>query len=150
MSKIYSNKVQKVAKSWLDTKFHYGGRIKINKQNNGGIDCIGLILKIGEEINSTYDGKNIINFDNTNYSEYKNNNFEMKNFLDKYFIKIKQKDLKIGDIAYINFNNNIEHVAIVSKIGLIHCYVEVRKVVEHEMNKYWQDKIVSYYRYPNF
>lgn len=149
MSKIYSNKIYKVAKSWINTKFYYGGRVKINRQNNGGIDCIGLILKVGEEINSTYDGKNIINFDNSNYSIFKHNNFEMKKFLDKYFLRVKKQNVKIGDIAYINFNNNLEHVAIISKVGLIHCYVEVRRVVEHEMNSYWKNKIVSYYRYPN-
>ena len=148
MSKIYSNKILKVAKSWLNTKFHYGGRVKINNQNNGGIDCIGLILKIGEEINSTYNGKNIIMFDQTNYSKF-SNDFEMKKFLDKYFIKIRKKDVKIGDIAYINFNNNLEHVAIISDIRLIHCYVEARKVVEHSLNQYWKDKIKCFYRYPN-
>lgn len=148
MSKIYSNKILKVAKSWLNTKFHYGGRVKINNQNNGGIDCIGLILKIGEEVNSTYNGKNIIMLDQTNYSKF-SNNFEMKKFLDKYFIKIKEKDVKIGDIAYINFNNNLEHVAVISDVGLIHCYVEARKVVEHSLNQYWKDKIKCFYRYPN-
>lgn len=148
MSKIYSNKILKVAKSWLNTKFHYGGRVKINNQNNGGIDCIGLILKIGEEINSTYNGKNIIMLDQTNYSKF-SNDFEMKKFLDKYFIKIKEKDVKIGDIVYVNFNNSLEHVAIISDVGLIHCYVEARKVVEHSLSQYWKDKIKCFYRYPN-
>ena len=103
MSKIYSNKIQKVARSWLNTKFHYGGRIKINDQNNGGIDCIGLILKVGQEINSTYYGKNIITLDQTNYSKF-SNSFEMKKFLDKYFIKTEEKNVKTGDITYINFS----------------------------------------------
>lgn len=147
MRKIYSNKILKVARSWLNTKFHYGGRIKINKINYGGIDCIGLIMKVGEEINSRYNDKNIISLDKTNYSKYPNN-FEMKEFLDTYFIKISKNQLKVGDIVYMNFNNNLEHVAIVSNIGIIHCYVEAKKVVENTINEYWYNKIKGFYRYP--
>ena len=148
MRKIYSNKILKVVKSWLNTKFHYGGRIKINNQNSGGIDCIGLIMKVGEEINSKYNNKNIIYLDKTNYSKYPNN-FEMKEFLDKYFIKIDKKQVKTGDVVYMNFDNNLEHIAIISDVGIIHCYVEAKKVVENTLNDYWFDKIKGYYRYPN-
>lgn len=148
MRKINSKKILRIAKSYIGTKFHYTGRIKINNNNKGGIDCIGLILKIGEEINSTYNNKCIINYDYLTYSRYPNNN-EMYNFLEKYFIKIDKKQATIGDLIYINFNDKLEHIAILSDIGIIHCYVEVGKVVEHSLNKYWTDKIISYYRYPN-
>ncbi len=147
MSKIYSTRIQKIARTWIGTKFHYRARIKINKRNNGGVDCIGLILKVGEEINSTYNGKNIISFDDTNYSKFFGG-FEMKKFLDKYFLKIDKGYAKSGDIAYINFKNGLEHVAILSDIGLIHCYVEVGKVVEHFITEYWKGKIKNFYRYP--
>ena len=48
--KIYSNKILRVAKSWLGTRFSYYGRVKINDKNKGGVDCVGLIMKVGEEI----------------------------------------------------------------------------------------------------
>lgn len=146
--KINSKKILKTAKSWIGTKFHFNGRIKKNQNNNGGVDCIGLILKIGEEINSTYNGKNIINYDYLAYSRYPNK-YEMKNFLDKYFIKISEKEVKIGDLIYFNFENKLEHIAIVTDVGILHCYVEVKKVVEHGLNDYWNKKIIGYYRYNN-
>lgn len=146
--KIYSNKILKVAESWLGTNFHFYGRIKINRNNRGGVDCIGLIIKIGEEINSSFQGKNIIKYDRNDYSRFSHNS-ELKSFLDKYFLSISIKDLKAGDILYFNFDNGLEHVAIVSKIGIIHCYIEVGCVVEHILNKYWKDKIKYCYRYPN-
>jgi hypothetical protein len=76
-----------IAESWIGTKFHYYGRIKKNTLNNGGVDCIGLIIKIGEEINSRCFGKNIVNYDYLNYSRYPNRG-EMLNFFNTYFLRI--------------------------------------------------------------
>lgn len=146
--KIDSRKILKIAKSWIGTKFHFNGRIKKNDYNNGGVDCIGLILKIGEEVNSTYNGKNIINYDYLTYSRYPNKS-EMKNFLDKYFIKISEKQVKIGDLMYLNFDNKLEHIAVITDVGILHCYVEVGKVVEHTLDDYWIRKIKGYYRFNN-
>lgn len=146
MSKIYSNKILKVAKTWLNTKFHYYGRIKINKFNAGGVDCIGLIMKVGEEINAKYDNKNIIYYDYNTYSKYPNTN-ELENFLNKYFIKIEKIEAKIGDLLYFRFENNLEHIGIISDLGIIHCYIEAKKVVEHILDAYWKEKIIGYYRY---
>lgn len=145
--KINSKKILKVAKSWLGTKFHYAGRIKKNEFNDGGVDCIGLILKIGEEIGSTSNGKNIVTYDYLNYSRYPNFG-EMQKFLGKYFMKITKKQAKIGDLIYFNFPNRLEHIAIISDIGIIHCYIEAKSVVEHHLNNYWFEKIVEFYRYP--
>lgn len=145
--KLNSRKILKIAQSWIGTKFHYGGRIRKNAHNAGGVDCIGLILGIGAEIDSRYGGKNIACYDYLTYSRYPNFG-EMKNFLDKYFAKITEKQLKIGDLIYFNFPNGLEHVALKSSAGIIHCYVEARCVVEHSLNDYWSEKIVGFYRYP--
>ena len=146
MRKIDSRKILKVAKTWLGTKFHYTGRVKINSNNKGGIDCIGLIIKVGEEINACFNGKNISYYDYLTYSRYPNQG-EMKNFLDKYFLKISEKEIKVGDLVYMNFADNLEHIGILSNIGIIHCYVDVGIVVEHRLDDYWKSKIVGYYRY---
>lgn len=145
--KINSKKILKVAKSWLGTKFHYTGRIKKNEFNDGGIDCIGLIIKIGEEIGSTFNGKNIGIYDYLSYSRYPNFG-EMQQFLDKYFVKITKKQARIGDLIYFNFSNKLEHIAIMSDVGIIHCYIEAKSVVEHHLNEYWNEKVIEFYRYP--
>lgn len=134
------------ARRWLGTKFHYTGRIKINNYNKGGVDCIGLIMKVGEEIGSNYNGKNIINYDYLTYSRYPNIG-EMKRFLDKYFTKIDKEELRIGDLIYFNFNNNLEHIAIFTDKGIIHCYTEAGCVAENSLNNFWYSKIKAYYRY---
>lgn len=149
MTKISCKTITKIAKTWLGTKFHYCGRIKINKNNKGGVDCIGLIIKIGEEIGANYNGKNIINYDYLTYSRYPNIG-EMKKFLDKYFIKINKEQAKSGDLVYMNFQDNLEHIAIlISKTEIIHCYTTAGKVVKNTLDNYWKSKIKGYYRYDN-
>ena len=146
MRKIDSRKILKVAKTWIGTKFHYTGRVKINANNRGGVDCIGLIIKVGEEVGAGFGGKNISYYDYLTYSRYPNQG-EMRRFLDKYFLKIKEKDVKVGDLVYMNFTNGLEHIGIISKIGLIHCYVDVGMVVEHRFDEYWKSRVVGWYRY---
>jgi cell wall-associated NlpC family hydrolase len=143
---IDSGRVLSVARSWIGTRFHFAGRIRKNTNNSGGIDCIGLVIKVGEEINASFGGKNIVSYDYLTYSKYPNFG-EMRDFLDKYFIKISAATIKIGDLAYFNFTNSLEHIAIVSDRGIIHCYLEARSVTEHELNSYWEEKIIGFYRY---
>ena len=144
-----SKKILGIARSWVGTKFHYCGRIRKNECNNGGVDCIGLILKVGEECGATFAGKNIIYYDYLTYSRYPNSG-EMKNFLDKYFIKINETQATIGDLIYFNFENGLEHIAIISgNKKIIHCYTGAKRVVEHNINEYWSNKIIDYYRYNN-
>lgn len=142
-----SKKILKIANDWLGTKFHYNGRIKKNENNSGGVDCIGLIMKIGEEVGAVSNGKNIICYDYLSYSRYPNNN-EMKSFLDKYFIKINKIQATTGDLIYFNFENRLEHIAIISdKDKIIHCYTGAKMVVENKLDEYWRKKIIGYYRY---
>lgn len=146
MRKIDSRKILKVAKTWIGTRFHYSGRVKINTTNKGGVDCIGLIIKVGENVGAGFGGKNISCYDYLTYSRYPNHG-EMKKFLDKYFLKIDEKDVKNGDLVYMNFADGLEHIGIISDVGLIHCYVDVGKVVEHRFDEYWKNKVVGWYRY---
>ena len=134
--------VVRVARKWIGTKFHYTGRIRINQNNKGGVDCIGLILKVGEELGVSYNGKNIINYDYLTYSRYPNKG-EMKKFLDRYFVKLYKAS--IGCVVYLNFTDNLEHAGIITDKGIIHCYVEAGGVVEHVLGEFWVSKIVGYY-----
>ena len=132
-----------IARKWIGTRFHYTGRVKINSNNKGGVDCIGLILKVAEEFGMTYNSKNIINYDYLTYSRYPNKG-EMKKFFDKYFVKLDKPE--IGCVVYFNFTDNLEHAAIWSNIGIIHCYIEAGGVVEHRLSNFWAEKIIGYYK----
>ena len=141
------NIIEKTALSWLGTRFHYYGRIKRNSLNMGGVDCIGLIIEIGKEIESKYNGKNIKYYDYLTYSRYPNVG-EMKRFLDKYFIKIDKQQLSVGDLIYFNFHNHLEHIAVyISNNSIVHCSSSTRKVIQEPFGKYWREKVIGWYRY---
>jgi cell wall-associated NlpC family hydrolase len=147
MGKIRSDKILRTAKKWVGTRFHHNGRIIRNGENLGGVDCIGLAMAVGKTVGSTCNGKNIASYDYLTYSRYPNQG-EMKDFLDRRFVKIDEKEAKIGDLIYFNFDNRLEHIAIISDAGIMHCCVEARRVVEHALDDYWRRKIRGYYRYP--
>ncbi|MDR2760914.1 MAG: C40 family peptidase [Rickettsiales bacterium] len=141
-------KIAAVAERWLGTKFHYAGRVKKNNLNAGGVDCIGLIMKIGEEIGCQSFGKNIILFDYVSYCRYPNRG-EMGEFLNRHFVKIEKKQLRAGDIIYFNFKNGLEHAAIYSSEDIIHCSAGSRAVVREKITASWEEKMRGFFRYGN-
>ncbi|MDR1425791.1 MAG: DUF1287 domain-containing protein [Rickettsiales bacterium] len=138
--------ILRAARSWIGTRFHFAGRIRKNTLNRGGIDCIGLIVKVGGEIGACSGGKNLESYDYLTYSRYPNFG-EMKEFMDRHFLKISENAVDIGDIMYFNFAGGLEHTAIVSDYGIIHCYLEAKSVVEHIFTDYWKKKVLGFYRY---
>ncbi|MDR2781426.1 MAG: hypothetical protein LBB21_03140 [Holosporaceae bacterium] len=144
--KIGSSEVLVVARKWIGTRFHFAARVRKNSGNAGGIDCIGLVIKVGEDIGASFNGRNIASYDYLTYSKYPNRG-EMREFLDSYFLKMSATSTGIGDLIYFNFPNGLEHIAIASDLGIIHCCLEARSVVEHQLNSYWKEKIIGFYRY---
>lgn len=140
--------INEISNQWIGTKFHYFGRIKKNKYNNGGVDCIGLIIKIGEELGAIGDNnKNIIFSDFLNYSRYPNKK-ELYNSLIKNCRKIKQNNIKTGDLIYFNFENNLEHIGIlINNNEFLHCSAISKSVILESLNEYWKNKIKDIFRF---
>ncbi|MDR2777414.1 MAG: hypothetical protein LBB24_01430 [Rickettsiales bacterium] len=138
--------IVRTARSWIGTRFHFTGRIRKNSANAGGVDCIGLVVRVGGEIGASSGGKNIESYDYLTYSRYPNAG-EMKKFLDEHLLVVNREDANIGDLAYLNFANGLEHIALISDLGIIHCHLGARSVVEHRLDDYWREKIVGFYRY---
>jgi len=127
------DKILDSARSWIGTRFRYHGRVKINQKNCGGVDCLGFILGVADEIGAKYKGKPLSFYDNISYKKIPQKN-QLRDAMDKYFININPKDIQIGDIALFQINKEIQHLAIISNVGLIHCYLQARGVVEHNLN----------------
>ncbi len=69
--------------------------------------------------------------------------------LDKQLIPIATEKARPGDIYLLRFNDQPQHVAIKTDIGIIHCYAAARKVVEHRLDEIWQQRIIKAYRVPD-
>lgn len=150
-AQISKMKIVNQARSWLGTKFHHQGRIKINGKNKGGCDCIGLVVGVASELDlkSRDNGKCLIDFDRAGYAKMPDGKL-LKDELDRHLIPVAVDEVQPGDLLLFKFEKEPQHVGIVSDykgLGIIHCYAQAREVVEHRLDEIWINRIVGAYRF---
>jgi len=140
-----NNEIILQARTWLNTPFVHQGRVK-----NQGCDCLGLILGVGRELGVKIGTKPIEEFDEISYSMQPDGKI-LKKKLDEILVQKKKHEAKPGDIFLMNFGSNPQHLGFISDypsnpaFGIIHCYSQVGKVVEHRLNDFWFSKIETIY-----
>ncbi len=123
-------KLLKEIESWLGTNFKYQGRIKKNDFNNGGVDCLGLILKVCDNVDYTYKNKNLSFYDDVIYSN-KPNYDTLKERFSLFFNQKQPEELEIGDIILQKVSKSAYHLMFYSgENAVIHASAKARKVVE--------------------
>jgi cell wall-associated NlpC family hydrolase len=141
--------IVQTARTWLGTKFHHQGRIKRNKQNLGGCDCIGLIIGVGNELNIKPHNKNLSDYDTVKYGRTHKRN-QLNDSLSSCFTKTSK--ISRGTILVFQINPDLQHCAIVSEIKnlikIIHCDAKAKKVVENNISDSWLRKIIGIYNFP--
>lgn len=125
------------ARKYIGVRFQHQGR------NAAALDCAGLIvvslkdmgLTVSDEI--AYGRSPAKNLIKTRIES----NFEIMD-------EVENKDYKEGDIFLMRFINEPQHVAICSNegSGIIHAYLKVGKVVEHDLDRRWKERITNVYR----
>lgn len=126
-------KVVEQAKTWIGTKFRYQGRIKKNENNNGGIDCLGFILKLCDELEYKYNNKTLSFYDTIIYSKKPNYEILKENF--SKFFRIKNiEDISSGDIVLKQVSKEQSHLMIYTGQTFIHASAITFTVVEHEVD----------------
>ncbi len=48
----------------------------------------------------------------------------------------------------MRFTEYPQHVALISDQGIIHAYIQARRVVEHRLDQTWQDRIETTFKFP--
>lgn len=140
------------ARTWLGTSFHHQGRLKKTATSSGGVDCIGLVIGVMQELNLTdATGKKLADYDNTNYS-MNPDGYVLKAAIERHFDTIEISNIQPGDLLLFRFQRNPQHVGFVSdlpggNLGVIHCYSSIGKVVEHHLTEKWRKLIVAAYRF---
>lgn len=133
------------ARTWLDTPFVHQGWTK-----GVACDCIGLIKGVGVELSLfDYDEQSDKARRYAAYSMLPNPR-KMREGLAEFFVPISKDEALPGDIFYIAWAKEPQHVALLSDHGLIHSYSHVGKVVEHALDAEWERRICAAYRYPYF
>ena len=120
------------ARSWLNTKFRFQGRIKKNKHNLGGVDCLGLILCICSDLGYRYKNKTLIHYDMI-YSKTPDYNI-LKEQFSKFFIIKDITELDVGDIILQQVSKYQNHLMFYAGKSVIHSSATAHKVVEHRID----------------
>ncbi len=120
-----------IARGWIGTKFHHQGRKK-----NIGVDCIGLVVGVAKEMGISV-------ADRTNYGRQPHNG-ELEKALLEYLTPC---ELRVGVVALFKISKEPQHVGIITDykngFGIIHAYAQARKVVEHNLDSWWQERLTD-------
>ena len=137
-------RIVEIAREWLGTPYRHQASVK-----GVGTDCIGLVYGISRELNLTrYDASKVKDPRYTNYSRMPDTAF-MRSVLNRWLIQIPIKEAKPGDVLFIAWIKEPQHLAILTEKGIIHAYMGVKKVTEHNLTPDWASKVVAAYKFPN-
>lgn len=134
---IPRNKIVSLAETWEGTPFHHQGRLK-----NVGVDCLGLIVGVGDEL-----GLNFSRYDETNYGRVP---YDDRLFTAFYRLP-KTTVLLPGNIALFFVYGKLypSHCGWVvdtrGEPGMIHAFGKVRTVVKTRLGRFWLPRLHSVY-----
>lgn len=126
---ITNKELIEAAREYKDTPFKHQGR------SSEGLDCVGLIVRAMKDCNYPVT-------DVTNYSMTPDPDLMLK-IISPYLTEKPIKEKRPGDILWMRFKRNPQHVAIVTDKGMIHSYSVIGKVVEHGIDKVWQRRFAK-------
>ena len=124
------------ARTWLGTPFHHQARLK-----GIGADCAGVVGMTGAAL-GLISASDIPN----DYAKQPNAK-EMERVLEEKLDRIPPAEAKIGDVLHFAFDRDPQHVAILTDVGIIHSYAQVRKCVEHSFDDTWKARLRGAYRF---
>jgi cell wall-associated NlpC family hydrolase len=138
------------ARGWIGTRFHHQGRVKKTQHHKGGVDCLGLLAGVANELRLRGpEGNPLTLADETNYS-HQPDAVRLKERLSELLMPVAEDHLTPGDIVLLRIDDSPQHLAIISDIagglGLIHAYAPARAVVEHQLDEYWRQRIEAAFR----
>lgn len=147
---LMRNDIVACARGWIGTRFHHQGRLKKSASHKGGVDCLGLLAGVADEMQFRHtDGTALAAQDETFYSHYPDTR-RLQEKLAELMREIPVGGIEAGDILLLSIDNNPQHLAIVghveSGLSIIHAYAPARSVVEHAIDAWWQQRIVAAFR----
>jgi len=140
------------ARSWRGTRFAHQGRRKADSHGSGGVDCLGLLVGIARELHlKSRDGVPLAAQDALSYSKSPDGSV-LKSRLEELLYPIAREEMRPGDVALFSLDGQPQHLAVLSDyapdmLGMIHAYAPTRRVVEHRLDDFWRNRLVSVYRW---
>ncbi len=133
MSEVLSS-----ARSWLGTPYHHGASLK-----SVGCDCFGLVRGIYEDLTGIKVEPSSVY--SQSWLRDKDNKYKLKENLD--FMGEEVSNCFPGDILIFAMGDFYVHCGIFAGDTFIHCYEDVRKVVEMSYTDKWKGLHKTTYRF---
>jgi cell wall-associated NlpC family hydrolase len=139
---ITRREVVDFARSFIGTPYRHQGRSKVF-----GVDCAGILVLLANKLNIYWESKYSLRY--ARNPEF----FILQSEMDKYLEEITWKDIRMGDVLLFKITKHPQHVGIVSdyaknRLGIVHTYESVGKVVEHRLNEMWMGLLIKAYKIP--
>jgi cell wall-associated NlpC family hydrolase len=152
MTEIKPEQIVTQARTWLGTKYHHQGRLKKSARGPGGVDCIGLIIGLIDEM-GIQDGNDhsLVAADEFNYSMYPERG-RLVDSISKHLRDVPLDQRRIGDVLLFRTFRDPQHVGLLTEYpsggaGLIHCNSSAGQVVEQPLSDTWLRMLTHVYRF---
>lgn len=129
------------ARETLGTPYMHQGRV-----NGLALDCAGVPVYVAQKF-----GVPLVDY--TRYGRLPVP-IEMRAALDAHLTRIKRGDIGLGDVVWIKFETEPQHLGIIGDyryggLSVIHAYngAGLNRVVEHRLDEIWARRIVAAWRY---
>lgn len=143
------------ARTWLGTKFHHQGRLKMTREHRGGVDCLGLLVGIAAELDLRgRDRVRLASLDMTQYGHYPDEQ-RLRAALDDALWAKEGLTPGEGDVALLEVDGRAQHLGLITRyplsggaatLGLLHAYAPARGVVEHALDASWKARVIGLWR----
>lgn len=131
------------ARAELGTPFRHQGRTP-----GVALDCAGLVCHVATALGLEY-------LDQQGYSRHPSDGL-LESALDSQpaLVRVPLADIQAGDVLLMKFNSDPQHLALFAghspvyqAEGIIHAWLQARKVCEHVLTDEWRSRIVRVYRF---
>ena len=152
MAKFTKEQIILQARTWLGTKYHHQGRLKKSRAGAGGVDCIGLIIGVINELGlQDGEGLPLSQHDEFNYSMYPERG-RLVGSIQKHLREVPVAKMRAGDVLLFRTFRDPQHVGFLTNYptggaGLIHCNSSAGRVVEQPLSDAWLRMLTHAYRF---
>lgn len=126
------------ARRWLGTPFHHQGRCL-----GVGVDCAGVVLMTARAL-----GYCPPDFDVAGYGRQPDP-AAMRAALRAHLTPSSVADMKVGDVLWMSFLTDPQHLAILTDQGILHAYERAGRCVEHGLDRVWRGRIREVFTWPS-
>lgn len=138
------------ARGWLGTRFQHQGRLKRTAAHPGGVDCLGLLVGVAEELQlQDRRGRPLAQADMRDYAHLPDT-AQLRRRLAAALQEAAPDAPREGDVLLLAIDGRAQHLGLVSRYGsgagLIHAYAPARGVVEHALDAWWRERVRAVFR----